>query len=1603
MYEFIQAFCLPTPRSLKTNDGGRSLGPNATRLGPNDRVLLLLPTGPINAVALLAIAAYHTCAPVNSSCTAAELKEDAVRLGAKAIVTTREVLERLTREMGGDRLTREMGGEEGLGLVVIVVEERVGAGVGIFDMEVLGDDGSGSIGEDGSGSEYTISDRRASVLSDQSLVLHTSGTSGKKKVVPYTLMSLIVGTWAVVESWGLKEGDVNMNMMPLFHVGGIVRNLLAPMLSGGSAIMCAGFDAIAFWTLAKELKATWYYAAPTIHHAILTSQPSHINPARDLRLRMICNAAGGLLPSLAIELRERFGGAVVLPSYGMTECMPISTPPTTYTLSRPGTSGLPCGPHLSIRNPTNIELEVPAGQTGSVCVRGLPTFQGYETNRGEPLDTSCFSSEGWFDSGDMGYTDNDGYLYITGRSKEIINKGGEVISPFEVEEAISTAAKEYVDSVLAFAIEHEVLQESIGVVLVMKPGKMRIGLGRLNELLRDCLHPSKWPFAIVYMDGLPKNSAGKPLRIKLATRLNLGVVSDTFSTLQRHYEADVPDPMSSLSDPIRCNQVTIDLEAIQNTMRRTCRADEVAVRLKNDGSPEAYIALSENPFNDPISPSSIKSDLSTVLPGYAIPSPLNIFSHPLIRTHDKQLDFAAMEREIATENSSAMSQTALRIRDIIADILALDSNSITSNSDFFLLGGNSLLLGKLKHAIRKATGADITIADVFANSTVGGIAELVEAQKMGARASQETLREGSETVGHNGPPPQSANTSITAFSVGGGSQGGGSSRGQMHPVSLMVQAIPFIFFYPLKAALTWTFLLFILSYMAPLLTDSFWFRTVSLLIAILVARMVVRIVCPVTAILFKWMVIGRYERGRYKMWSTYHLRWWIVNQALRTAGRGIFSLTAPMQTMYFRLLGAKIGHGVCITPSSHIAELDLLDIGDDVRIDGAVVRGFAVEQDGYFRLGSIRIGRGATINTYTQIAPDADIAEGSVYGPHSSSWDKPSPESYRKYNRTLREEPHWGLKVFVAWPVIILVEFISLLPWFATIYLMTDFTVISHVGLNSMEAVIYWFAAPERVAFHAMSRIVRTILTPLLHLVFSILVKRLIGLNKPCSAEGYTQKHLLRRYISTTLLSRQQLATAFGILGTHYEVVSVVYRLMGARIGKRVYWPGSGIVCDEPEMLSVGDDVVFGSRSELFTNDAEGTGRISIDDGAMIADRVVLLPNTHIGRKTVMGSGALGKRDTIYADGSTWMGCENGEAICFSRGSAKDNNNNTKETITPFGRAFYLRQAPFFVLPYPLILIINILVAAASSAYWSISAVSAAQLLRTFHIHCKHLHLFAPRFYRFGILYGLIASFFVIILNIQAVLALFWVIGTKRLVIGQRRAGPCAWDQSSYCQRWQLHLVLSRPVYKGYGIGGVLGGLTGSAYIVWFYRAMGAKIGRNCAVWAGGRVGLMTEPDLVELGNDVSLDACSVVAHINSRGNFALNPLKIGDACALRSGSRLLSGASMEPGSMLLEHTLLTSGEIADGGAVYVGWPGRRMEDWKGRDVESWKVETPAYPTLVCPICRAFPKNITVNAGCGHLFCGSCISKVANAQGDCPVCHHPTKVQDLLQVQPYFV
>lgn len=177
-------------------------------------------------------------------------------------------------------------------------------------------------------------------------------------------------------------------------------------------------------------------------------------------------------------------------------------------------------------------------------------------------------------------------------------------------------------------------------------------------------------------------------------------------------------------------------------------------------------------------------------------------------------------------------------------------------------------------------------------------------------------------------------------------------------------------------------------------------------------------------------------------------------------------------------------------------------------------------------------------------------------------------------------------------------------------------------------------------------------------------------------------------------------------------------------------------------------------------------------------------------------------------------------------------SNVLSDTITPFGRAYYRRSAPYFVYPYSIILLLNFTVASLSAVFWATTPISTAQILRLFLVYFHKTDIYASKWFRTGVVYGLIAMCFIVLLTVQSVLAILWVVVTKWIVIGRRKEGSFSWDASSYCeflslslspahadiltgQRWQTHLTLSRPLNRGRGIGGVLAPLTGSAYIVW--------------------------------------------------------------------------------------------------------------------------------------------------------------------------------------------
>ena len=209
-------------------------------------------------------------------------------------------------------------------------------------------------------------------------------------------------------------------------------------------------------------------------------------------------------------------------------------------------------------------------------------------------------------------------------------------------------------------------------------------------------------------------------------------------------------------------------------------------------------------------------------------------------------------------------------------------------------------------------------------------------------------------------------------------------------------------------------------------------------------------------------------------------------------------------------------------------------------------------------------------------------------------------------------------------------------------------------------------------------------------------------------------------------------------------------------------------------------------ESEVITSDSISFDPVRIERGAMVADRVTLLPGTSVGRRCVMGSGALSRRNGTYEDRSVWMGSKNGEAVSFGK-SQPAPDEQEDDTITPFGRAYYERKANYFVMPYILILAIHALTMAVAAAYWACgfntSIVIVNRIRTRWEDHSSFL--FDDHWYRPAFVYLILALLFIVVFSFMAFFSLSWVIVTKWIIIGRRREGRYNWDMSSYCQRWQ--------------------------------------------------------------------------------------------------------------------------------------------------------------------------------------------------------------------------
>jgi acyl-CoA synthetase (AMP-forming)/AMP-acid ligase II len=444
-----------------------------------DRVAIALPNGLPVILSFFAAATAGTAAPLNPG-----YKEDEFRFyledtGAGVLILPREGLEE-ARRAAGDK-------------------------VRILTIDM---DASGTVGFVGSNDRKPFTPPSPD---DVALVLHTSGSTGRPKRVPLAHVNLCISARNVARHYKLGPDDVAMCVMPLFHVHGLVASTLGTLSTGGTLVVPSKFNPLSFWRIAREYGMTWYSAVPTIHQLLLArADPAAGKPSGAERLRFIRSCSAALAPQVMHDLESAFG-APVLEAYGMTEAAhQMASNPLPPAARKPGSVGRGTDVQISIMDAEGNHL--PAGARGEVVIKGPNVTRGYENN---PEANAKSFTDGWFRTGDQGFLDAEGYLTLVARIKELINRGGEKISPREIDEVLM--AHPAVAEAVCFGVPHKTWGEEVAAALVVK---QPVSEADLLAFCKERLAEFKRPKQIHITETIPRTATGKIQR---------GVVAKAFA------------------------------------------------------------------------------------------------------------------------------------------------------------------------------------------------------------------------------------------------------------------------------------------------------------------------------------------------------------------------------------------------------------------------------------------------------------------------------------------------------------------------------------------------------------------------------------------------------------------------------------------------------------------------------------------------------------------------------------------------------------------------------------------------------------------------------------------------------------------------------------------------------------------------------------------------------------------------------------------------------------------------------------------------------------------------------------------------------------------
>lgn len=461
-----------------------------------DRVAVVLPNGPETAVACLAVASGATCAPLNPAYGRAEFEFYLTMLRATALLLP----------AGVDSPARDVARARGLG--IIELRPQMDAEAGLFTLT----------GPPRPAADSTLFARP----DDVALVLPTTGSTSRPKLVPLTHTNLLASAHSIRTALALGANDRGLNMMPLFHGHGLKGMVLPSLLSGGGVICTPGFSAADFLAWMATYRPTWYSAVPTIHQAILAHAP--LPPDIAGSLRFIRATSAFLSPRVLDELKQTLN-VPVIQSYGTTEASIITCDPLPPRVAKRGAVGIAVGCEVAVMDDRGMLL--PPVEMGEIVVRGPAVMHGYEN---DPAANESAFTHGWLRTGDAGYLDRDGFLFLTGRFKEIINRGGEKIAPQEVDDVLLEHPA--VAEAVTFPLRHTRLGEDIGAVVALRPN-MVAAEHQLRQFVASRLAPFKVPQQVFIVDAIPRGPTGKLQRIGLAEKLGLAFPPTPSETLSQ--------------------------------------------------------------------------------------------------------------------------------------------------------------------------------------------------------------------------------------------------------------------------------------------------------------------------------------------------------------------------------------------------------------------------------------------------------------------------------------------------------------------------------------------------------------------------------------------------------------------------------------------------------------------------------------------------------------------------------------------------------------------------------------------------------------------------------------------------------------------------------------------------------------------------------------------------------------------------------------------------------------------------------------------------------------------------------------------------------------